>query len=98
MSENRNLSTKILQMYEELKTMKEIVLGLTSPHNIVTDEERDKLERLLLTTNWKFLSGINDERYYEVYLRSKTDEVTSLRQELLDELDEALSLFDISKN
>lgn len=97
MSENRNLSTKILQMYEELKTMKEIVLGLTSPHNIVTAEEKDKLRQSLLTTDWKFLPGIKDERYNKFYLLSTADEdVTSLGQELLDELDEALNLFDIS--
>lgn len=99
MSENRNLSTKILQMYEELKTMKEIVLGLTSPHNIVTAEEKDKLRQSLLTTDWKFLPGIKDERYNKFYLLSMTDEdITSLGQELLDELDEALNLFNVSKD
>lgn len=99
MSENRNLSTNILQMYEELKTMKEIVLGLTSPHNIVTAEEKDKLRQSLLTTDWKFLPGIKDERYNKFYLLSTADEdITSLGQELLDELILALNLFDISKN
>lgn len=99
MSENRNLNTKILQMYEELKTMKEIVLGLTSPHNIVTAEEKDKLRQSLLTTDWKFLPGIKDERYNKFYLLSTADEdITSLGQELLDELDDALNLFNVSKD
>ena len=85
-------------MYEEIQTMKEIILRLASPNNIVAVEEKDKLRQSLLTTDWKFLPGIKDERYNKFYLLSTADEdITSLGQELLDELDEALNLFSVSK-